>query len=78
MRRDYEFFLTPGNVDDRAVVENLVDKLQGWLFGDRGYISKKLTQSLANQALELITKIKSNRVCPIVCVSCKESSKRLL
>ncbi|WP_410525798.1 IS982 family transposase [Rickettsia endosymbiont of Oedothorax gibbosus] len=54
------FSLTPGNVDDRAVVENLVDKLQGWLFGDRGYISKKLTQSLANQGLELITKIKSN------------------
>lgn len=30
------FSLTSGNVDDRAVVKNLVDKLQGWLFGDRG------------------------------------------
>ena len=41
------FSLTPGNIDDRTVVENLVDKLQGWPFGDHGYISKKLTQSLA-------------------------------
>lgn len=54
------FSLTPGNVDDRAVVEHLVQKLQGWLFGDRGYISQKLVQALANQGLELITKIKNN------------------
>jgi len=54
------FSLTPGNVDDRKVVEHLVNKLQGWLFGDRGYISKKLVQSLANQGLELITKVKTN------------------
>lgn len=54
------FSLTSGNVDDRMVVERLVSKLQGWLFGDRGYISKKLAQSLADQGLELITKIKAN------------------
>jgi len=54
------FTLTEGNGDDRAVVEHLVDKLQGWLFGDRGYISKKLAQSLANKGLELIAKIKTN------------------
>ena len=54
------FSLTPGNVDDRGVVEHLVGKLQGWLFGDRGYISKKLVETLAEQGLELITKVKNN------------------
>jgi hypothetical protein len=54
------FSLTTGNVDDRAVVEQLVQKLQGWIFGDRGYISKKLAESLAKQGLELITKVKNN------------------
>ena len=54
------FSITSGNVDDRMVVKNLVKKLRGWLFGDRGYISKKLTQSLATQGLELITTIKNN------------------
>ena len=54
------FSLTPGNVDDKKVVEQLVGKLQGWIFGDRGYISKKLAASLAIQGLELITKVKAN------------------
>ena len=54
------FALTPGNVDDRSVVQHLVSKLRGWLFGDRGYISKKLCDSLLAQGLELITKVKSN------------------
>ena len=50
------FSLTPGNIDDRTVVENLVDKLQGWPFGDHGYISKNLLNPLplANEGLELI------------------------
>jgi len=28
------FSLTPGNVDDKKVVEQLVGKLQGWIFGE--------------------------------------------
>jgi hypothetical protein len=54
------FGLTQGNIDDRSVLQHLVRKLRGWLFGDRGYISKKLSESLAAQGLELITKVKSN------------------
>ncbi len=52
------FIVTPGNRDDRAVVQKLVKSLTGLLFGDRGYISKKLADSLNFQGLELITRIK--------------------
>ena len=54
------FDLTPGNIDDRSVVERMVKNLSGWLFGDRGYISQKLNQTLADKGLELITKVKKN------------------
>ena len=52
--------LTPGNVDDRAPVPALVKRLQGKLFGDRGYISAPLTQLLFEQGLHLITKLRKN------------------
>jgi len=55
-----DFRLTPGNVDDRAVVEEMVKNLKGWLFGDRGYISQKLKDSLINKEIELVTKVKKN------------------
>jgi hypothetical protein len=41
-------------------VPNLVKSLTGRLFGDRGYISQKLTQVLANQNVALITTLKKN------------------
>nr|WP_322661278.1 IS982 family transposase [Dendronalium sp. ChiSLP03b]MDZ8206569.1 IS982 family transposase [Dendronalium sp. ChiSLP03b] len=40
--------LTPGNIDDRQPVPNLLSELFGKIFGDRGYVSQKL----ANQLLE--------------------------
>src|SRR5579875_3246281 len=52
--------LTPGNVDDRAPVPALVKRLQGKLFGDRGYISALLTQLLFEQGLHLITRLRKN------------------
>lgn len=54
------FKLTPGNRDDRSVVEALTKSLQGWLFADRGYISKTLSQRLAQQGVELITTLRKN------------------
>ena len=54
------FCLTRGNVDDRVPVPYLVKDLIGKLFGDRGYISKKLTELLATQDVELITTLKKN------------------
>lgn len=58
------FTLTPGNTDDRAVVPRLVKTLTGLLFGDRGYISKKLAESLNSQGLELITRVRKGMRAP--------------
>ena len=55
-----DFRLTSGNVDDRAVVKEMVRNLKGWLLGDKGYISQKLNDSLISQGVELITKVKKN------------------
>jgi transposase len=56
-----QFCLTPGNVDDRKPVPHLVKKLFGKLFGDKGYISQPLAQSLhAMFNIQLITKLRGN------------------
>ena len=52
--------LTSGNVDDRTPVPQLVKRLRGKLFGDRGYISAPLTQLLFEQGLQLITRLRKN------------------
>jgi hypothetical protein len=53
--------LTPGNVDDRTPVPDLVHELFGKLFADKGYISQALAQQLREAFnLELITKLKKN------------------
>jgi hypothetical protein len=53
--------LTPGNVDDRTPVLDVVHELFGKLFGDKGYISQALAQQLREAFnLELITKLKKN------------------
>src|SRR5690606_1015663 len=56
-----QFCLTPGNVDDRKPVPRLAKFLFGKLFGDKGYISNTLAQSLrAMFNVHLITKLRSN------------------
>jgi Transposase DDE domain len=52
--------LTPGNIDDRTPVPQMVKRLRGKLFGDRGSISAPLTQLLFEQGLQLITKLRKN------------------
>ena len=52
--------LTPGNVDDRVPVPQMVKHLRGKLIGDRGYISAPLTQLLFEQGLQLITRLRKN------------------
>lgn len=54
------FQLTPANVDDRTPVPQLTKKLTGKLFGDRGYISQKLFETLLEQNLQLITTLRKN------------------
>jgi Transposase DDE domain len=52
--------LTPGNVDDRTPVPQMVQRLRGKLIGDRGYISAPLTEMLFEQGLHLITRLRKN------------------
>lgn len=54
------FMLTPGNVADNntSVVTKLARKCFGKLWGDRGYISKKLFDALFAKGIKLITKLK--------------------
>jgi len=50
--------LTPGNVDDRRPVPELVKDLFGKLFGDKGYISQPLFETLYDEGVQLVTKLK--------------------
>ncbi len=56
------FYLTPGNVDDRdpKTIEILAKDLLGKLFGDKGYLSKNISDILYSKGIQLITKIKKN------------------
>ena len=55
-----QFCLAPGNIDDREPVPQLAKKLFGKLFGDKGYISKKLAQTLRELFdVQLVTKLRS-------------------
>jgi hypothetical protein len=56
------FCLTPGNVDDRddKTIATLTKSLFGKLFGDKGYISQKLFESLWDKNIHLVTGIRQN------------------
>ena len=51
--------LTPGNVDDRVPVPEMVREMSGKLFADKGYISQKLFTRLFAHKLQLVTKLKT-------------------
>src|SRR5205085_2882316 len=50
---------TPGNVDDRRPVPELVKDLFGKLFGDKGYVSQPLFETLYDEGVQLVTKLKT-------------------
>jgi hypothetical protein len=56
------FTVTPGNVSDinPNVIDTLTKNLFGQLFGDRGYISSNLFQSLLDNGIHLVTKVRKN------------------
>lgn len=56
------FALTPGNISDSNIntVDALTKKLTGKLFGDKGYLSKKIFTRLYAKGITLITKVKKN------------------
>jgi len=56
------FYLTKGNTDDRDVkaITEMTKELFGKLFGDKGYISKALSDLLFGNGIQLITQVKKN------------------
>jgi hypothetical protein len=61
--------LTPGNVDDRVPVPEMVGRITGKLFGDKGYISARLFIELWQHGLQLVTQIRrnmKNRLIPLI------------
>lgn len=56
------FVITQGNVDDREPLKNerFIDSVKGKLYGDKGYLSKELTDILFVDGLHLITNIRNN------------------
>lgn len=52
--------LTPGNVSDLTALPFLTDGLFGKLFGDKGYISHQMFETLLSHGLQLITKLRAN------------------
>lgn len=56
------FTITQANVDDREPLkyERFLKDIFGKLFGDKGYISKELTQILFADGIHLVTSIRNN------------------
>ncbi|NEP61268.1 MAG: IS982 family transposase [Symploca sp. SIO2G7] len=52
--------LTPGNTDDRKPVPEMAKQLTGKLFGDKGYVSQALFETLYQQGLTLIARRRKN------------------
>ena len=56
------FYLTKGNVDDRdaKAITRMTKEIFGKLFGDKGYISKALSDLLFGNGIQLITAVRRN------------------
>lgn len=56
------FYLSKGNVDDRNVkaITMMTKEIFGKLFGDKGYLSKALSDMLFNDGIHLITAVRRN------------------
>lgn len=56
-----DFQITQGNVDDRTPLKgNLLKHIWGKLYGDKGYVSKKLSETLFEDGIQLITGVRKN------------------
>jgi Transposase DDE domain len=55
------YALTAGNVDDRMTLPQVIHRVFGKLFGDKGYLSQPLAEQLwQERRIQLITKIRKN------------------
>ena len=61
------FYLSSGNQPDQKIAEHLLlhaPEIKGKVYGDRGYISKKLETTLQSEGVFLITKKRKNMKAP--------------
>ena len=65
------FALTPGHTHDTKTVEQMAKALKGWIFGDKGYLSQSLSETLKQQGLLLFTRVRKNMkekiMTPLLC-----------
>lgn len=54
------FKITKGNIHDSKTALNLLEHLNGFAFGDKGYLGKQLFEKLLNKGLKLITRKRKN------------------
>lgn len=54
------YHISPGNVDDREPVGQMSRDIFGKVFGDKGYISQALFETLFAQGIQLITMVRKN------------------
>lgn len=52
--------ITPGNVDDRSPVRDMMGGIKTKLIGDKGYLSQYLFEDLLQSGTTLITKVRKN------------------
>lgn len=52
--------ITKGNTNDRVPVKSLCKNIFGKLYGDKGYLGKKLFDELFEDGVQLITNVRSN------------------
>jgi len=56
-----DFQITTANVDDRSPVKtNLLSKIWGKLYGDKGYVSKSICHTLFSNGIHFITGVRKN------------------
>ena len=54
--------ITAANTDDRSCVEKLTQSVFGKIYGDKGYISQRLSETLKTQGVFLVSKVRKNMV----------------
>ncbi len=54
------FRMSSGSHSDSSAAQRLLENLQGLAFGDKGYLGKKLFESLRSNGLKLITRKRKN------------------
>lgn len=69
--------LTPGNIDDRKPVPDLLNGLFGKIFADRGYVSQKLASRLLEEfGIQFFAKPRRNMKNKLMCLHDKLLSRK--